>query len=236
MIPQERTVAGVILELDRLLGFPDEVSRALQTKLSASQAAQFIWAGQHVVDYAPCIAAFSKPTRMERLRDWKRIHKMMKSGQHDQAIKDLYSFGEEVRCCALYDMPLEALLRPLGAVWLVAAIPLALATGAFALLASIGRRFQSGFFTRLGSPPRAGEMLLFLVLPDRERRHALGDLEEEFREFVVPRFGKAYATGWYWGQVVSSIFDRTIARLLRWIVANFRTFLAELIAALMKGR
>ena len=53
--------------------------------------------------------------------------------------------------------------------------------------------------------PKLGEFILYLVLPKVDREHVPGDLEEEFRTTIVPKFGPAKARLWYWWQVIRSI-------------------------------
>jgi len=53
-------------------------------------------------------------------------------------------------------------------------------------------------------PPRTAEFLLRLLLPAHQRQHAIGDLVEEYRVHVLPKFGRARASLWFWYQAISS--------------------------------
>lgn len=54
-------------------------------------------------------------------------------------------------------------------------------------------------------PHRFAEKMLYLFLPKGQREHIPGDLEEEFKEVILPKFGRSYAQFWYWSQVLRSI-------------------------------
>jgi hypothetical protein len=71
-----------------------------------------------------------------------------------------------------------------------------------------GVRHLGTAFRRKSSPdnvPRVGEALLFFFLPKKERDTLPGDLEEEYRTVIVPKFGFRVARAWYWWQAVSSV-------------------------------
>jgi putative ABC transport system permease protein len=53
------------------------------------------------------------------------------------------------------------------------------------------------------NPPRLAGYLLGRVLSHESRDAAAGDLDEEFRQEVLPRVGAAHARLWYWRQVLS---------------------------------
>lgn len=53
-------------------------------------------------------------------------------------------------------------------------------------------------------PPARANYLLFLA-PRKYREHLIGDLEEEYRTVVLPRFGMKKARFWYWWQVIQSL-------------------------------
>jgi hypothetical protein len=55
-----------------------------------------------------------------------------------------------------------------------------------------------------GAPPRSAKLILLLI-PIRDREHLAGDLEEEYREIVLPQYGAGRACLWYWWQVAASI-------------------------------
>lgn len=54
------------------------------------------------------------------------------------------------------------------------------------------------------SRPPAGAQYLLLLLPKKYREGLLGDLEEEYRTVVFPRYGPLRAKVYYWVQVLSS--------------------------------
>ncbi len=62
--------------------------------------------------------------------------------------------------------------------------------------------------------PREAEMLLHLFLPRSMREYAIGDLEEEFRTIVLPKFGPRFARRWYWLQVARSVLQSLRLRLI----------------------
>lgn len=52
--------------------------------------------------------------------------------------------------------------------------------------------------------PSLAERLLYWVLSKEQREAIPGDLEEEFRTIILPKFGRRYARMWYWKQVLTS--------------------------------
>jgi len=75
-------------------------------------------------------------------------------------------------------------------------------------------------FGRGPSVPAGAEKLLFLGLSKSEREEQIGDLEEEFRTKIVPRFGLQFARRWYWSQVSRTVawaVVRRIAATVDWI-------------------
>jgi hypothetical protein len=80
------------------------------------------------------------------------------------------------------------------------------------------------------SPPSHAEYLLYLVLDRVERDAVIGDLLEEYRLRVLPRFGPRKAIVWYWSEVLRSILPFLwcrLKRIVKW------TFLAELLHRLV---
>ena len=55
------------------------------------------------------------------------------------------------------------------------------------------------------APPRLARWLLRRALDGAARSAIVGDLDEEFARFIVPRVGAARARRWYWRQAVMSI-------------------------------
>ena len=49
------------------------------------------------------------------------------------------------------------------------------------------------------------EKMFYMILPKVLRDHVLGDLQEEFFEEVLPKYGPARTRWWYRGQVLKSI-------------------------------
>jgi flavin-binding protein dodecin len=60
--------------------------------------------------------------------------------------------------------------------------------------------------TAAGKPPLLATYLLYVVLPRHRREVVPGDLEEEYRDEIVPRFGRRLARVWHWKQSVGSVF------------------------------
>jgi putative ABC transport system permease protein len=63
------------------------------------------------------------------------------------------------------------------------------------------------------TPPRFAVRLLLRVLSPEAQDAALGDLDEEFRDEVLPRLGAWRARLWYWRQAISLSRAYTIDRL-----------------------
>lgn len=82
-------------------------------------------------------------------------------------------------------------------------------------------------------PPKLGQFLLVLFLAEREDRiSAPGDLEEEYRSYILESFGLRKAKLWYWKQILTSIvpiLGNWLARTARWIV-----IIAAAVITLMK--
>ena len=55
------------------------------------------------------------------------------------------------------------------------------------------------------APPRFARWLLRRALDGPARSAILGDLDEEFSRFIVPRLGPRAASRWYWRQAIASI-------------------------------
>jgi hypothetical protein len=66
-------------------------------------------------------------------------------------------------------------------------------------------------------PPKAAEKFLYFLLPRRVRENIPGDLEEEYRTIILPKFGPGYAKRWYWMQVVNSLVPILWGQLIRLI-------------------
>jgi hypothetical protein len=59
-------------------------------------------------------------------------------------------------------------------------------------------------FPLVDSRSPAGAQYLLSLLPKKYREGLLGDLEEEYRTVVFPRYGPLWAKVYYWVQVLSS--------------------------------
>lgn len=66
-------------------------------------------------------------------------------------------------------------------------------------------------------PPRKAELVLRFLLPKDARESLLGDLEEEFRTIMVPKYGLRTAKVWYWKQVAASVWPVFRSVLGKWI-------------------
>lgn len=65
------------------------------------------------------------------------------------------------------------------------------------------------------NPLRWSEYLLYLVLPKEERETVPGDLLEEYRTVILPKFGVRLARLWFAKQVMSSIWPFLKRRVLK---------------------
>jgi hypothetical protein len=68
-------------------------------------------------------------------------------------------------------------------------------------------------------PWRWSEYLLYLVLPTEERDSVPGDLIEEYRTTILPKFGIRLARIWFMKQVLSSIWPFLKRRIIKLISA-----------------
>jgi hypothetical protein len=225
------TNAELVARLDELLGLDRDCAAVFVSGLSGPQAERLRSAAEKLCDCALTIAAKPWWDRRSLQKWWLEIQKVACEGRIDQSLNVLESFAEEIRVSSYHDpaysLRTEILLTPLvlivQALFFALSMPIALATG-----------LRGAAWPKAGHTPLLGEMLLFLFLNADERTYVLGDLEEELRTTVTPRFGRAYAIGWYWSQVLGTLVDRTIGRWLNWGGAACSRFLAELIAALLK--
>jgi hypothetical protein len=55
-------------------------------------------------------------------------------------------------------------------------------------------------------PPRLAEGLLHFLLPKQQRDALIGDLEEEMRTRIVPKFGHGWGQLWYWMQGLGALW------------------------------
>jgi hypothetical protein len=74
------------------------------------------------------------------------------------------------------------------------------------------------------TPPEAAEYLLYLFLSREDREAMFGDLEEEYRTELLPKFGVRGAQFWYWCKVCRSIVPvlcGAAGSLLWWFIQKF---------------
>lgn len=65
--------------------------------------------------------------------------------------------------------------------------------------------------------PQRAELILRFALPKEQREYLIGDLDEEFRSEMVPKFGYRVAARWYWVQVLKAVAGAFGARLRVWL-------------------
>lgn len=66
-------------------------------------------------------------------------------------------------------------------------------------------------------PPKRAEMLLHFGLAKRDRECMIGDLEEEYRTVILPKYGARVAVRWYWWQAVRSVAAASGGRVRAWL-------------------
>ena len=71
-------------------------------------------------------------------------------------------------------------------------------------------------------PPLTASFLLELFLPAKQRENFIGDLEQEFRTRILPKYGLRRARFWFWVQVGKEIgpvlYLRSLGALIRRLV------------------
>ena len=72
-------------------------------------------------------------------------------------------------------------------------------------------------FAQENDPPKRAEMLLHFGLPKRDRECMIGDLEEEYRTVILPKYGAGVAARWYWWQAVRSVAAASGGRVRVWL-------------------
>lgn len=74
------------------------------------------------------------------------------------------------------------------------------------------------------APPLAASYLLELFLPKRQRESLIKDLEEEFRNRILPKYGRKAAQIWFWKQAIGEIgpifYLRVFAVFLRRVIGG----------------
>jgi hypothetical protein len=76
---------------------------------------------------------------------------------------------------------------------------------------------------RESNPPRWSEYVLYLILPKEERETVPGDLVEEYRAVILPKFGATAARMWFVKQTLSSIWPFLKRRV--WKALGFASLL-----------
>ncbi len=77
--------------------------------------------------------------------------------------------------------------------------------------------FVAQKFAEENTPPNRAEMLLLFGLPKRDREYMIGDLEEEYRTVILPKYGPRVAARWYWWQAVRSVVAASGGRVRVWL-------------------
>lgn len=62
------------------------------------------------------------------------------------------------------------------------------------------------------APPDGPAKFLYMLMPVEKCEVVVGDLEEEFRRHVQPRFGATFARRWYWKQAIFTCLEHWLAR------------------------
>jgi hypothetical protein len=83
------------------------------------------------------------------------------------------------------------------------------------ILSLLGLSEQSDQETSTTQLPQGAEKLLYFILPKDLRESLPGDLEEEYRTIMLPKFGLRFARVWYWKQVVGSVLPIIQNRLIK---------------------
>ena len=67
--------------------------------------------------------------------------------------------------------------------------------------------------TLKGYPPEQANEILSLFLRGKDRETLIGDLEEEYTTYILPKHGPRFAKFWYWWHTLASITAILAARL-----------------------
>ena len=67
------------------------------------------------------------------------------------------------------------------------------------------------------NPPKWAEELLVLFLPHNHAKDIPGDIEEVYRDTILPKYGLSFAHIWYVKEVFVTIVCLLPLRILRWI-------------------
>lgn len=227
----EYTIEQAYEQVERLasdLGMSPTALAMLRSNATAEDLKSFYFASEPYVFIG--IAGLPWFTRRSLKKWWKRIDNHFSTGNFSAGCKELSSFRSEVWGSIAYDqLPAPIMIAIFAIEWTIK-LPLVCLWAIGGVLSAL---FQV-FVPRDGKPPRLGEMLIYLALPTRNRQQAVGDLEEEYTGFVIPRFGKRYAILWYWWQVGAAVVGSPLARLGNWIIEKAGDVLARVVGALLK--
>ncbi|MCG8360805.1 MAG: permease prefix domain 2-containing transporter [Kiloniellales bacterium] len=72
-------------------------------------------------------------------------------------------------------------------------------------------------------PPRRAVVIMDFLLPHSTRENLIGDLEEEYRTKILPKYGVRVANRWYWWQALRSVLAVAGDRIRVWIGAAILT-------------
>ena len=85
--------------------------------------------------------------------------------------------------------------------------------------------------------PKITENIFYLFLPKELREHLIGDLQEEFYQEIVPKYGLSKAKWWYRKQVFKSIRFYILNRkgdIMFFLVSIFLFLVLSIMAALLE--
>lgn len=68
------------------------------------------------------------------------------------------------------------------------------------------------------APPTSASFLLYCFLNRNDRYTIPDDLAEEYRDYILPRFGRLHANVWFWLQTIRTIAFRH--SWSRWVVGS----------------
>jgi hypothetical protein len=105
---------------------------------------------------------------------------------------------------------------------------------------SVGRWFTpdmvhlANMATTPPAPDRAAK-LVYLILPAGRCAEIVGDLDEEYRTHVLPRFGRSFARRWYWKQTITTILHYLIVSPALAGVKTFQQVITDILVKLIQS-
>jgi transcriptional regulator with XRE-family HTH domain len=69
--------------------------------------------------------------------------------------------------------------------------------------------------------PIAGRFMLDLLLPRKHRESLVGDIEQDYRTNILPRYGRKAASFWFWKQVLTEIVPGLYLRIIASVAKHF---------------